>query len=272
MAETASSCANPAPKALVRLLSLCRKPLALKEEDGMADLIDVKENRLLGRFPQALVAEACRNGLITRQGDSLKPTAEAEAFLKRARAARDEAFAVQHGERRDELMLDEGEKRKARRNLDHSPLASLARLRDQHGQAYFPPEAVEAGERLAEDFERGHMQPRITASWEPRLAQKVKGQRANAPDLKDSALAARKRVSDALMALGPDLSGVVLDVCCFHKGLENIERERQWPARSAKLMLRTALLALDRHYRPQAGRPTLPLHWGAPDYRPSTAL
>ncbi|HEX2146380.1 MAG TPA: DUF6456 domain-containing protein [Pseudorhizobium sp.] len=69
--------------------------------------------------------------------------------------------------------------------------------------------------------------------------------------------------------MGPELAGVAVDVCCFSKGLETVERERQWPVRSGKLMLRTALLALSRHYAPPpraSGRTSH--HWGAAGYRP----
>lgn len=69
--------------------------------------------------------------------------------------------------------------------------------------------------------------------------------------------------------MGPELSGVALDVCCFMKGLELVERERQWPARSAKLMLKTALLALHRYYTPPAREGTR--HWGEAGYRPELA-
>ena len=88
-------------------------------------------------------------------------------------------------------------------------------------------------------------------------------------EIADTAIAARDRFSRAVEAMGPDLAGVAIDVCCFEKGLETVERERQWPARSAKLMLRTALLALARHYAPppRQNRRTTP-HWGADGYRP----
>ncbi|WP_348626629.1 DUF6456 domain-containing protein [Rhizobium sp. R711] len=142
-------------------------------------------------------------------------------------------------------------------------------MKEKSGGPFLPVEALAAGERLLADFTRSQLKPRITASWEPRHASRMNGARGGRADLTDSAIAARVGVNRALEAMGPALAGVALDVCCFMKRLEAVERERQWPVRSAKLMLRTALMALSRHYNPPtpARRPRME-HWGAEGYRP----
>lgn len=214
-------------------------------------------------FPR-LVSE----GLLAPSAEGYVATAETAAWLRRDLCdLPDEAHASQHRSIAVEtLVLPEG-RRSVRRNLQESPLFPLLRLKEKDGRAFLPEDALAAGERLAADFDFAGLQPRITASWQPRLSSRSTGAAPASVELTDNCLAARKRVTRAVEAMGPELAGVALDVCCFGKGLETVERERQWPARSAKLMLRAALLALARHYAPPPVR-SRPRHWGEAGFRP----
>jgi hypothetical protein len=225
--------------------------------------------------PEILLRKALSLGLLRRSGNLVRATAEARSFLRRALASAgmegEDGFAGQHGEIVATTVEINGARQPALCNLDESPLSNLSRLKDKAGAPFFPSEAVGAGERLLDDFTRAQLQPRITSSWEPRLSARGKGERGGLADIATSAIEARRRFGHAMEAMGPELAGVAADVCCFAKGLELVERERQWPARSAKLMLRTALLALARHYNPPP-RQTMRRnghHWGAEDFRPA---
>jgi hypothetical protein len=216
-----------------------------------------------------VVASCIRRGLAVRRGDRLFATREARSWLRRFLSAREEAFLDQHRTvERAELVRGE-EREVVTINVTVSPLSALARLRDRAGAAWLSPDAVMAGERLARDFHYGALQPRVTQSYEARVGERVRPGPGAAADLRDSVVAARLRIASAVEAMGPELSGVALDVCCFEKGLETVERERLWPPRSAKLMLKTALAQLHRHYNPPAPPVKRRSHaWGAEGYRP----
>jgi hypothetical protein len=108
------------------------------------------------------------------------------------------------------------------------------------------------------------------------VGQREQGKRSvsgsDTAELTETAISARLRFERAIKEVGPELAGVLIDVCCFIKGLETVERERRWPARSAKLALRIALEVLARHYSLSAvasgGHSTRMRHWGVADYRP----
>lgn len=143
---------------------------------------------------------------------------------------------------------DEG--RRTRPVTPESPVTALARRRDRDGKSFLTSEQVAAAERLREDFEISQMGPRVAQDWDRFLT----GPTSQAPRSGGGAgggrgaSAARQRVSAALQDLGPGLADLVLRCCCHLEGLETAERHLGWSARSGKIVLRIALLRLQRHY------------------------
>ncbi len=129
-----------------------------------------------------------------------------------------------------------------------SPLAWLARRHGRDGRALIEPQQLQAGERLRADFTCANLMPRTTSNWANPLSSGRRGAGEGAAAATDAAIAARQRVHQALDAVGPEFAGLLLDVCCFLKGLADVERERTWPLRSAKVVLQLALDRLARHY------------------------
>ncbi len=133
-------------------------------------------------------------------------------------------------------------------NEAESPLVWLARRKGRDGRALIAPHQLLAGERLRADFTRAQLTPRITANWTAAVAGGRRADGRGVGDFSDVVLAAKQRLRGALEAAGPEFSGLLLDVCCFLKGLDAVETERRWPARSAKVVLQLALDRLARHY------------------------
>ncbi len=162
------------------------------------------------------------------------------------------------------------------RNPAESPIAWLFSRRGSDGNPLISEAQFKAGEKLRADFWFAQMSPNVTQSWS--LSAATGGGRRSAPgagvEIADNVIEAGQRVRRALAAVGPELGGILIDVCCHLKGLEDAERKAGWPQRSGKIVLGVALSALARHYgftasAPDVERPARVRHWGVRDYRPS---
>jgi hypothetical protein len=222
------------------------------------------------RLAESLVAEGLaawsRDGATRR----LRATDAGRAHLRRSGAAQ-APFLAQHAP----LALRVVEKGAPPSLVDdgESPLAWLARRKDRDGRPFLEAQQVEAGERLRRDLDQAQILQRVTAVWEAPIAGRRHGaDRGGA--VSDIAIDARRRLDRAYDAVGPDLAGLLTDVCGYLKGLETVESERGWPPRSAKVVLRIALERLARHYGLAAGargpaKSRGVRRWGAEGYRPT---
>jgi hypothetical protein len=195
---------------------------------------------------------------------------------KTKRDSDNDSFREQHQRRALAEREVEGVRRAVLVNEAESPLGWLKSRKDRNGRPLLSDAQFAAGERLRADYWFAHLSPRVTSNWSA-LAPAERSRRgapSSAAALRDGVLAAKERVMRALMAVGPEVSGVLVDICCELKGLEDAEKEHGWPQRAGKVVLQIALTRLARHYGllrdgsgAQARRPLR--HWGSDDYRPT---
>jgi len=195
-------------------------------------------------------------------GDATKPARAGEPQTPTI-----DAFRGQHLQLAERQIATELGRASVTVDEAESPLAWLARRRGRNGRALIEPHQFLAGERLRADFTCAHLMPRTTSNWASPISSGRRGERA--ATVTETMIAARQRVHRALDKVGPEFGGLLLDVCCFLKRLEDVERERGWPGRSAKVVLQLGLDRLGRHYGLTAevrGRAHVPIRtWLAED-------
>ena len=200
---------------------------SVREGDGFRVLTPTGAVVLLVDEVRALQADGVIGG-DARRAVTLPGTAQ---WLKRQMLEAD-AFAAQH---REPAPGPEG----VVLNLAESPLARLAAASGSE-PAFLARHQVEAGERVRRLVERARLNPRLTMSYSA-AHMAGRGGPGHAGDLTDMAADARKALAGIHRALPRDCADVVLDVFGLEKGLQQVETERGWPRRSAKLVLRIGL-------------------------------
>ena len=259
----------------VKAASLDRTAIRLLTALSAADG-PIHDNRTRQAEVRALLAA----DLAHRTTDgSLRITATGRACLARLACARGaepaaSPFLHQHCRLEERELTEDGLCSRVLANESESPLAWLARRKGKDGHALIEPHQFLAGERLRTDFTYAQMMPRTTSNWESPVASgRRSGGSAHLPS--DAVVAARQRLRPALESAGPEFSGLLLDVCCFLKRLEEIERERRWPPRSAKVVLQLGLERLARHYglcRQARGPQRSAMRaWAAPETAPAAS-
>jgi Domain of unknown function (DUF6456) len=204
-----------------------------------------------GRFKLRDAQDLARRDLVRAQRMAggrvlFRITEPGRAYLRRGATAAAIAFQAQHQDRVEETREVAGARVAVTVDAAESPLDWLRRRRDRNGEPLVDEACYQAGERLRRDLTAAGMLPSVTSRWDP-VANSGAGGRGPATAT-DAMVAARQRVTAAFRAVGADLADLLIDVCGFLKGLEQIERERGWPVRSGKIVLTLALARLADHY------------------------
>jgi hypothetical protein len=157
------------------------------------------------------------------------------------------------------VELEPGKRTLVEFDCAESPLTWLRTRRDSTGEPLISDEQYCAGLRLHADFIASQLSPRITTDWEsPGSGGPLSAPRRDLMHQSEKILAAKKRYYAALDAVGPELSRILVEVCCFATGIESAERILGWPRRSGKVVLQLALTSLARAYGIIAPRRSAP--------------
>lgn len=145
------------------------------------------------------------------------------------------------------IMEPDGRLSARRANLGESPVAWLARRKDADGCPWLGPSEVAAAECLRLDAEQARSGPSLTMRWDA-LPRAAAGGGAQRTEPGDRALAAGRRVTQALAACDPGARALVRQICIDSQSLQLAERACGLQRRHGKALLKRGLAELARHY------------------------
>lgn len=239
-------------KKLARVVSrLLDNNLSLaRQADG--SFMARQDGKVYARLNANEAQQACSHGVLDVNTDhSLCINAQSRTWLERYQSITpDSAFANQHRVVQRVSFIDtDGYFFKANKNMAESPLYWLRTHKGPNGTAFLSAAEFAAGERFRDDYAYSSLSQKMCANWDmPALTKTTSGPRNAVLDAADNAIAAKDRVMKALAALGPGLDDLVFSLCIRESSLDAVERARQWPKRTAKVVLKLALDRLARHY------------------------
>lgn len=274
-----------------KLLSISKKKLlqrlthrlyfVRKETSDLSQWFLCKTDKIKAFNPQFLIATDLMTDFfsqgILEEEEINAPLSTAGRTLIRRLLLNDGEFLGQHQFRCDEILLQDGIKKQVLIDHKESPLSWLAKRKSKNGRPLLDKHQFASGERLRATFEKSQMSPNITLNWD-RLTSSLSKHDKNSFNevlLSDAVLTAKQNYYAALDAVGPELSGILVDICCEHRGLEDAEKRNGWPKRSGKIILSMALTRLARYYgfisppSPKINSIGKISHWGSKDYRPN---
>lgn len=144
------------------------------------------------------------------------------------------------------LMQQDGRMGAMRANLGESPIAWLARRKDQSGRPWLTPAEIMAGERLRLDAETASAGASVTMRWDalPRAG----GGSAARVEPGDRALSASARVDAALASVSPRVRPFLVQICLVGSSLQLAEQTMGLRKRQGRTLLKQGLEALAEHY------------------------
>lgn len=194
--------------------------------------------------------EGRHKGRLARYG--ITPAGRTELSRLLAQAESKKANPAARGGDAEAMPGVKTKERRPRTAGAEAPVRVLSRRKRSDGTAFLTPQMIRAGERFRESFEiarvAGVIEPDVDAILSARPDPSVLATNGNAALSVPREIMARESLLRAVSRLGPELAEAVILACCNETGMEQIEDQLDFPARSGKIVVRIALGTLMRHY------------------------